>query len=202
MTKIKLCGLSRKEDIMAANSVSPDYIGFVFAKKSIRYVTFETAAGLKEILAPGILSVGVFVDEDVKKVSEYLTAGVIDLAQLHGNENDDYIRELRKLTDKPIIKAFRIGSKDDLKPAEGSSADHILLDAGMGDGKVFEWSWLKGISRPYFLAGGLNTGNVADAVNMLHPFAVDVSSGIETEGYKDPEKMREFTELVRHSQNT
>jgi len=130
-------------------------------------------------------------------VAEYLSEGLIDIAQLHGNEDDDYIDMLRRFSGKPVIKAFRISGKDDLLTATESAADYILLDAGAGDGITFDWSILRDMKRPFFLAGGLDTENVKDAVEMLSPFAVDVSSGIETEEVKDPEKMKAFTDIVR-----
>ncbi|MBQ1548022.1 MAG: phosphoribosylanthranilate isomerase [Lachnospiraceae bacterium] len=197
MTRIKLCGLSRIDDIEAVNRILPDYIGFVFAKKSKRYVSKEKAAELKRRLDERIRAVGVFVNEDYMTVAEYLSEGLIDIAQLHGNEDDDYIDMLRRFSGKPVIKAFRISGKDDLLTATESTADYILLDAGTGDGIAFDWSILRDMKRPFFLAGGLDTENVKDAVEMLSPFAVDVSSGIETEGVKDPEKMKAFTDIVR-----
>jgi len=195
MTKIKLCGLRRAEDIEAANLLKPDYIGFVFYKKSKRYISYEEAKILKSMLS--IKAVGVFVDENPKVVADLLEKGIIDLAQLHGNEDEAYIKALRKLTDKPLIKAFQIKTTEELKKAEASSADMILLDAGTGDGVSFDWDMLKSFNRPYFLAGGMTPENVSPAIEKLHPYGVDVSSGIETDGFKDPEKMREFVYNVR-----
>lgn len=197
MTKIKLCGLSRLCDIEAANGLKPDYIGFVFASKSKRYVTYEKAAELKSRLSPEIQAVGVFVNEHPQDVAKLLQNGIIDIAQLHGDEDEDYITQLRLLTDKPIIKAFRIETANDIKTAKQSTADYILLDSGAGTGTVFDWGLVKSIRRPYFLAGGLDARNVADAVKALHPFAVDVSSGIETSGVKDKTKMAAFVAAVR-----
>ena len=198
MTKIKLCGLTRPCDIEWANALMPDYIGFVFARKSRRYVSPVAAKALRENLDRSICAVGVFVNEAPAAVAALLNEGVIDIAQLHGGEDAAYIRALRGLTDKPLIKAFRIDGSDDLNLARQSSADHILLDNGAGGtGKAFDWAVLKGFDRPYFLAGGLDPGNVAPAIRALHPFAVDVSSGIETDGYKDVEKMRAFVMAAR-----
>ena len=197
MTKIKLCGLSRPCDIEAANELNPDYIGFVFASKSKRYVTYEKATELKSRLSPEIQAVGVFVNEHPENVAKLLQDGIIDIAQLHGGEDEDYITQLRLLTDKPIIKAFRIETANDIKTAEQSTADYILLDSGAGTGTVFDWNLVKSIRRPYFLAGGLDACNVADAVKVLRPFAVDVSSGIETDAAKDKSKMAAFAAAVR-----
>ena len=201
MTKIKLCGLSRKEDIKAANALAPDFIGFVFAEKSKRRVTHIEAVELKAELKPEIKAVGVFVNADINEVSSLLNLGVIDIAQLHGDEDDEYINKLKLVTDKPIIKAFTVKSTADVLNAEKSSADCVLLDAGKGDGKSFDWSLIQGISRPYFLAGGLDTDNAVRAVRELRPYAVDVSSGIETDGVKDRNKMAEFVSAVRKEGN-
>ncbi len=198
MAKIKLCGLTRKQDIEAANACQPDFVGFVFAEKSRRYVPPSRAAELKQLLMPGILAVGVFVNEDVKEVARLLEGGVIDLAQLHGGEDEGYINSLRRLTPKPLIKAFRADGKKDIEAAQENPADYVLLDSGNGGtGTAFDWGLLEKLERPYFLAGGLNPGNVSEAVERLHPYAVDVSSGIETDGVKDARKMREFVDKAR-----
>ena len=197
MTKIKLCGLRREADIEAANRLGPDYIGFVFAEKSRRYVSPEQAAALKARLDPGILAVGVFADAPAETVAGLLNRGVVDLAQLHGQEDGAYIARLREMTDKPLIQAFRIRSREDAEKAEESPADFILLDAGAGDGKTFAWDLAEGVERLWFLAGGLTPENAAGAAERLRPYALDVSSGIETDGVKDPEKMRRFVAAVR-----
>ena len=197
MTKIKLCGMRRPVDIEVVNELNPDYIGFIFASKSKRYVDPDTAKELKSLLSPSIKAVGVFVNEKIENVANLLNNNVIDMAQLHGDEDEAYIAELRKLSDKPIIKALKITSEEDIKRADASSADFVLLDSGAGSGMVFNWGLIKGIKRPYFLAGGLNPENVEEAVNALNPYAVDVSSGIETDGFKDRNKMTAFVSNVR-----
>ncbi|MBQ8930754.1 MAG: phosphoribosylanthranilate isomerase [Oscillospiraceae bacterium] len=197
MTRIKLCGLSRERDIETANELKPEYIGFVFAKKSKRYVTAEKAKELKRLLVPDIKAVGVFVNETPETVAELLNDNVLDIAQLHGAEDANYIKRLRKLTGKPVIKAFRIENTDDVLSAERCTADYILLDSGAGTGMAFDWKLIQDIKRPYFLAGGLSPDNVADAITRLNPFAVDVSSGIETDGAKDKSKMAAFIAAVR-----
>lgn len=198
MTKIKLCGLTRSRDIEAANRLMPDYIGFVFAQKSRRYIGEEAAAARKAQLNPTIRAVGVFVNAPVRQVAGLLERGVIDLAQLHGQEDEAYIAALRNLTERPIIQAFRIDTAEDVDRANASSADFVLLDSGSGGtGTAFDWSLLQKISRPYFLAGGLHPGNVGPAVSALKPYAVDVSSGIETDGVKDEAKMTAFVEAVK-----
>ncbi len=197
MTAIKMCGLSQKRDIQAVNEIKPEYIGFVFWAKSKRYISPEKALEFTQMLDENIKAVGVFVDESIENVAELLENGVIDLAQLHGSETEDYIHKLREMTDKPIIKAFKIRSLGDVERAVKSCADIILLDAGMGDGKIFDWSLIQDITRPYFLAGGLNCENIAEAVRKIKPYAVDVSSGIETDGLKDIKKMTAFAMAVR-----
>ena len=197
MTRIKICGLRRAEDIGAVNGLRPEYIGFVFFRGSKRYVTPEEARTLREGLAPEIRAVGVFVDEEPETVARLLKEEIIDIAQLHGHEDEAYLAELRKLTDKPLIKAFRVRNAEDTLQAQASTADAILLDAGAGDGKTFDWNWLEAVTRPYFLAGGLNPENAGKAVRKLKPYAVDVSSGVETDGVKDVMKMRAFIRAVR-----
>ena len=197
MTKIKLCGLTRLCDIEAVNELMPEFIGFVFAPKSRRYVSPEKAAELKERLNPGIPAVGVFADESVEAVAELLGRGIIDMAQLHGHEDEAYISRLREMADKPIIKAIRVESESDVSAARESIADFILLDSGGGSGEIFDWDLIRALNRPYFLAGGLSNSNVRDAVSTLHPYAVDVSSGIESGGVKDALKMQEFVRNVR-----
>ena len=223
MTKIKICGLKRIEDIEAANELCPEYIGFVFADFSHRYVDKETAAKLKAHLYPKIQAVGVFVDEDISFVAELLNEKIIDIAQLHGTEDNGYIEELRRLTtgaatvwadspeadrhgagklasDKPrIIKAFNMRKIKDISEIEASSADLVLVDSGTGSGETFDWSSLAEIRRPYLLAGGLGPDNVRSAVESLHPYGVDVSSGVETDKVKDTEKMKNFVSIVRET---
>lgn len=197
MTKIKLCGLSRRCDIEAANALMPDYVGFVFAEGSKRRVTPAQARALKNALSPGIRTVGVFVDEAPATVAALLGGGIIDAAQLHGGEDAAYIRALRRMTDRPIWQAFRVRTQADVEQAGRSEADCILLDAGAGTGTAFDWGLLDRVERPYFLAGGLDTENVAGAIRLLRPFGVDVSSGIESGGGKDAEKMAAFVAAVR-----
>ena len=194
MTKIKLCGLSRLEDIEVANELKPEYVGFVFAPESKRYVTPAQAEELRGALSKEILAVGVFVNMDYKDVAELLNAGIIDVAQLHGGETDAYIQILRAKTNKPIIKTFK---HQHIELANYSLGDYVMIDSGKGSGKAFNWNLLKDIRREYFLAGGLSPKNVGYAIKRLHPFAVDVSSGIETDGKKDAAKMREFVRAVR-----
>ena len=202
MTRIKLCGLSRPQDIAAANELRPDYIGFVFVPKSKRYVSPQQAEALKKRFSPEIQAVGVFVSEALETVAALLNQGVIDLAQLHGGEGPEYIAALRRLTARPLIQAIQVRTAADLTLAEASAADHILLDSGAGTGTVFDWTLLRQVKRSYFLAGGLDPDNVGAAVEGLRPWAVDVSSGIETDGGKDPAKMAAFVAAVRKDDRT
>ena len=202
MTKIKFCGLSRTCDIDFANEIMPDYAGFVFYEKSRRNVSFEQAEKLKKILNPEIKTVGVFVNETPEKILSF--SSVFDLIQLHGNEDKFYIEKLKNLTGKKIIKAFKIKDTGDVEAALKSSADYIMFDSGQGTGKNFDWDLIKNVNqqsaadRPYFLAGGLGVENVKDAIKSLNPFAVDVSSGIEINGFKDKSKMTAFAAAVRN----
>lgn len=198
MTKIKICGLSREEDIAFANELLPDYIGFVFAGKSKRYVSPEKAKSLKSQLEPRIQAVGVFVNETKEKILSLCRDGVIDCIQLHGNESDDLIRGLQSETACPVIRAFRIETAADIENATKSPADWILLDHGAGGtGEAFDWSLAGALNRPFFLAGGLAPENVGAAIDACKPYAVDVSSGVETGGVKDYNKMKQLVAAVR-----
>ncbi len=197
MTKIKMCGLSRHCDIDYANEIMPEYIGFVFARKSKRYVSPEKAFELRQNLDKNIIPVGVFVDSDINFVAELVNKEIIDIVQLHGSEDDNYIESLRKLVSVPIIQAFTIGKPEDIQKAEKSPAEYILLDSGKGSGKTFNHSLIRNLKRPYFLAGGLTPENVREITQILKPYAVDASSSLETAGYKDVNKMRAFADALR-----
>jgi len=197
MTKIKLCGLRRTCEVAWAGELRPDYVGFVLAPGFRRTVSPAAAAEMKAALAPGIRAVGVFVDPPLNEAAALLNDGVVDIAQLHGHEDDTYIERLRALSGKPVIKAFRLKSEADALAAQRSAADLVLLDSGTGTGQAFNWAFAQMVSRPYLLAGGLNSENVVEAVRELHPWGVDVSSGIETDGAKDRAKMAAFAAAVR-----
>lgn len=197
MTKVKMCGLSRMEDIEYANEVLPEFIGFVFAPKSRRYVSFEQAKKLHGELDYRIAAVGVFVDEDIENIVRLVKDEVIDMVQLHGSEDNAYIAKLREMAEVPIIQAFKIIDSYDAESAVLSDADFVLLDSGMGTGKTFDWSLIKSINRPYFLAGGISPENAAQAVERFSPYAVDASSSLETDGVKDLSKMTALARAVR-----
>lgn len=197
--KIKICGLKRPEDIRAVNEAKPDYAGFIveFAK-SHRSVTEDQVRRLAKELNPDILPVGVFVNAPIELPTRLLAEGTIALAQLHGQEDEKYIKMLKERTKKPVIKAFSIKTAADIEEALGSPADYILLDQGAGGtGKTFDWSLVPEITRPYFLAGGLSIDNLEKAAMTLHPWAVDLSSSLETDGYKDAKKIMEAVAIVR-----
>jgi phosphoribosylanthranilate isomerase len=201
MSKIKICGLTRLEDIAAVNEAFPDYIGFVFAK-SRRQISKATAARMKQQLHPEIKAVGVFVNEDMDLIADLCNHGIIDLIQLHGDEDQDYLTKLRSLVPNKIIKAVRMQSPEVLEKAIALGSDYLLLDAFHprqygGSGEVFDWSMAKGLTQPYFLAGGLNYNNVLQAIHTLQPYCVDLSSGVETDGRKDPEKIKEIVRRIR-----
>ena len=197
MTKIKLCGMMRPSDVITAKYLGADYVGFVLSEGYRRSVGMGTFCELKGYLTGSkVQKVGVFVDEQIEDVIKYY-AEMLDIIQLHGSEDENYIRSLKTLIGKPVIKSFTINSEADVAAACASSADYVLLDSGKGTGKTFDHSLIKNIDRPYFLAGGLNADNVGEAIASLHPFAVDASSGIETEGYKDKTKMAAFVKAVK-----
>ena len=195
--KIKFCGMKNLRDIEAVNRILPEYVGFVFWDKSRRYVTPEEASELKKRLDPRVQAVGVFLDEEPGMVEKLLGEGIIDLAQLHGHEDDETVRRLQERTGRQIIRACQIRTAADMEEALKSSADYLLLDSGTGSGRTFDWSLLRRPDKPFFLAGGLSPENVAEAVRHLKPYGVDVSSGIETDGKKDHEKMSAFADAVR-----
>lgn len=198
-TKIKICGLKRREDIEAVNEAMPDYCGFIIdCPRSRRNVSKETAAALVKGLRKEILPVGVFVNAPVEEAAELLNKRIIAMAQLHGQEDEEYIKRLKELTHRPVIKAFSVQSAGDVQRAAQSSADYVLLDQGSGGtGKAFDWSLIREMDRPYFLAGGIGIYNLESAVNTLHPFAVDLSSSVETDGLKDRKKIIEAVNFVR-----
>jgi phosphoribosylanthranilate isomerase len=198
MPKVKICGLTRVCDIEAVNNEQPDYIGFMFAQ-SRRKITPRQAFELRGRLDPGIIPVGVFVDEKIENVVTLAENGVIDIIQLHGSEDEEYIEKIIALTGKPVIKAIPVQKKGDVQTREKTSADYLLLDnSSGGSGRNFLWELIGSTEKPYFLAGGLSPENVTDAIDKTKPFAVDVSSGVETDGVKDPVKIREFIRKVRN----
>lgn len=190
MTGIKICGLSRLCDIEYANEAKPDYIGFIISfPKSHRNVEPSRAADLRAKLDKGIKAVGVFVDQPAAEVADAANLIGLDVIQLHGHEDDKYIEEIRSLTGQPVWKAFKVRGEKDLLEAEESCADEVLLDNGYGTGVAFDWTAVSDFARPFILAGGLTPENIPEAVHLLKPALVDISSGVETDRRKDRSKM-------------
>jgi phosphoribosylanthranilate isomerase len=197
--KIKICGLTRCAEAEMLNREKVDYAGFVFAS-SRRQLLIPQAAEIRQALDPGIQAVGVFVDQASEFILQTVRYVRLDVIQLHGNERQADIDAIRKLTGKPVIKAISVKAAEDLNPEYWPDAEFILLDHGKGGtGKAFDWSLLERArhSRPFFLAGGLTPENVASAMG-YRPYAVDVSSGVETAGIKDREKIAAFVQNVRN----
>ena len=185
-------------DVSKVNPHRPDYVGFVFAEGSSRRVTTGEAAAMKRALTPGILAVGVFVNQPMDLIEGLVREGVIDCVQLHGDENDAFIRNVHEMLRCPVIRAVPVGKKP---PARLPAADYLLFDtdsrARGGSGTAFCWPLIAQVRTPYFLAGGLCAENVTEALRILQPYAVDISSGVETDGIKDETKIGRFIRLVR-----
>ncbi len=210
MVKIKICGMKRLEDIEMVNKYKPDYIGFVFAQ-SPRKVSYEQAKELSSYLDEDIVPVGVFVDEHMKLIVDLFKDGIIKFAQLHGAEGENYIRNLKdKSIEKtgkeiPVINAIEISNdvhdfNEKLLKWRDSASDYFILDSGKGSGKTFDWGLIDKNSEFFknciFLAGGLNSENLNLAIEEFNPFAVDLSSSVETAGFKDEEKIREIVDIM------
>lgn len=200
MTMIKLCGLYRPQDIVAVNGARPDMCGFIVdVPRSHRSISTAQLRELATLVDPRITRVGVFVDAASEMIVSLAAEGVIDAVQLHGSEDAAYVRGLRAATQAGIIQAFQVRSEHDIARAQESPADMVLLDAGQGAGEAFDWSLAAGISRPFILAGGLGPANVAEAIRTVRPWGVDMSSSLETDRIKDPEKMRAAVAAVRRT---
>lgn len=197
-TRVKLCGMTRVEDIVAVNEARPDFIGFVVdvpgSRRSVSCHEFEQLSALVE---PGIGRVGVFVDEPVEVIARLYEARILDYVQLHGREDEEYIMRLRQLCPVGIMKAFVVRSAEDVERAQRSTANLVLLDNGRGTGQAFDWTLVRQLRRPFFLAGGLGPHNVAQAIADVRPWGVDMSTGLETDGRKDADKIRAAVAAVR-----
>lgn len=204
MTKIKICGLTRVCDIEAVNEALPDFVGFVFAD-SKRRIKPQDAIGLKNLLDKKIQAVGVFVNEDIANIADICLRGIIDIVQLHGQEDVTYMEKLQQEIEKPVIKAVGVRSREDIRAAETLTCQYLLLDtysakqAG-GTGKTFDWNIVDEVKKPYFLAGGLNSNNILQAIKTVRPFGVDISSGVEVNGFKDKDKILEIVKLIRSTE--
>ena len=204
MVKVKICGIKNLQDVQAVNKHKPDFAGFVFYPLSKRYVSLIVARRLKAALNRHIKTVGVFVNAPVEEIAAAAELGIIDLVQLHGDEGNAYIAELKKICKLPIIKAVRVQDENDIKRADYYNCDYLLFDtysqsAYGGTGRQFNTQLLKGVKihKPYFIAGGLNADNVRRAIKDLKPFAADVSGGVETDGGKDAAKIKAFIKQVK-----
>ena len=199
MTKLKICGLTCEEDIAAVNEVKPDFAGFIIeVPSSRRNLSAEQVKVLVKGLDKEILPVGVFVDARPELPISLLRDGSLWAAQLHGNEDEEYIEKIQNMTGKPVIKAFSIKTPEDVQRALRSPADYILLDQGTGGtGEPFDWSLVPPVRRPFFLAGGIGFENLREAISTLHPWAVDLSSSLETNGKKDPVKIRQIVRMLK-----
>ena len=198
MVKIKICGLKRFEDIEMVNKYNPEYIGFVFADTK-RKVSHELAKQLKNNLNSNIISVGVFVDAPMGEIVDLFNDGVIEIAQLHGTESEEYIIDLKESTNSElkIINAIEMSDDTDLLKYDSSNADYLLLDSGKGSGKTFDWRLIrKDLKKEFFLAGGLNSENISLAIDEFNPYAVDLSSSLEVNGFKNEDKIKEIMEII------
>ncbi|MDU6306887.1 MAG: phosphoribosylanthranilate isomerase [Clostridium sp.] len=202
MTKIKICGLFRPCDAEYVNEAMPDYAGFVFFEKSHRNVTMQQAAQLRKSIHPSIPAVGVFVNAPQEQIVSLCREGVIQIVQLHGGESEEYIGQLKaRIPGVCVWQAFRVRTPEDLTAAQQSTADLILLDNGYGTGETFDWSLISGMTRPFLLAGGLTPQNIPQAIARFAPYAVDISSGVETEKQKDRDKILAAVAVVRGTGN-
>lgn len=202
--KVKICGIRRKEEIDFINSCLPDYIGFIFAE-SRRRVSPEQVRELSRGLDGSVKKVGVFVNESSRRIIEIAGYCGLDALQLHGDESGEYVKEIKKLGFE-VWKAVRVKDEESLEGIDRHFADVLVLDSFVpgsygGAGISFDWKIAAGISKniKIFLAGGLNPVNVADAVKMVKPYGVDTSSGVETDGWKDGDKIREFVGNAKRS---
>lgn len=199
-TKIKICGLFRPEDAEAVNKAGPDFAGLVFYEKSRRYISPNRAEELRRLIDPAVATVGVFVEAGEMEIVRLYRRGVISIAQLHGGEDEDYIKRLRDLQpDLTIWQAYVVRSRQDIEQAAASPADVVLLDNGYGTGRCFDWTLIGDLPRPFILAGGITPENITEAITRFHPYALDISSGVESAGVKDGKKIAAAVAEVRRS---
>ncbi len=200
--RIKICGISRDTDTEYINTSLPDYAGFIINyPKSRRNITPQRAKELREQIDAKIKTVGVFVDNDLNEVAKIANSGAIDVIQLHGHESEDYITRLRQETNAEIWKSFIVKTHADILAAKITKADRILLDGGLGYGVSFDHSLIKNLGKEYILAGGINAKNIEIILKTLNPWAVDISSGVETNGVKDGNKISEIISIIRKFNN-
>lgn len=193
MVKIKICGLRREVDVEYINELKPDYCGFILTDGFKRSIDYDTALKLSRMVDESVKRVGVFVDEDIDYVNKCISSGIVDIVQLHGDEDINYCKKINA----PIIKVLKPNSFSRINDYE-MVADYLLLDNGTGTGKSFDWSTIPKTNKPFFLAGGINKNNIKIAIETIKPYAVDVSSSVETDGYKDYDKIKEIMEIINN----
>ncbi len=198
MARVMICGIKSPEDVEIVNELKPEYISFTFFKNH-DYIPYEKAKKLRQMLDRDIRVVGVFVNENTKIVASAANDDIFDIIEFHGNEGSGEIERIKAFTDKPIIQGFRVKSSQDVSDAVDSPADSILYYSDKGNGVPLDWRMMKGITRPYFLAGGLTADNLEKAIKICHPFAVSVTTGVETNGVKDRDKMDAFIRIARRT---
>ncbi len=198
MSKIKICGITDTRELAGINAAKPDYFGFIFAANRRRTVTLEQAKELRNGIDSSIPSVGVFVNEPVEQILSFAESGVFSLIQLHGKADFEKIVQIKSRVSLPVIQAYAVTTVEEMSAAQQCPADYLLFDYGIGGtGQSFDWTLLSHNSRPYFLAGGIGLNNISQAIT-LAPDVIDVSSGAETNGKKDPEKVIELVRRVRN----
>ena len=197
MSKVKICGVIRLEDIYSVNAAQPDYIGFIFTE-SRRQISVKAAHVLSRALSPNIVPVGVFVDAPLDQIRRLVEAGTIRAVQLHGREDSNYIMRLQKEINVPIIKAINVTKMADVLRGQSLRVDYLLLDNGGGTGQTFDWRHIPQGIKPYFLAGGITAGNLGAAL-ALRPYCIDINSGVETQGIKNAAKIKSLVEQVRQA---
>ncbi|MCC8073815.1 MAG: phosphoribosylanthranilate isomerase [Clostridiales bacterium] len=191
MAKIKICGLRRERDIDFVNELKPDYIGFILTDGFRRSITMQTAAKLKKRLDPNIKAVGVFVNDDICRINEFVEKNIIDIVQLHGDESPLYCEKITA----PVIKVFK---PENFSRVNEYNPDFYLFDSGTGTGKTFDWSAVPNVKKPFFIAGGLDFQNIPTAIKKLSPYCIDVSSSVESGGYKDYNKIKQVMECIKN----
>lgn len=211
MTGVKICGLSQPETLQAAIKAGARFVGFVFYPLSPRYVEFYIAYELARQVPTGVRSVGLFVDPDDAELERTVTGIQLDMIQLHGDESPGRVAEIKARFNMPVIKAIRVAGQGDLNGLEGyeAAADWLLFDSRPrnaalpgGTGESFDWNILakRSFKKPWMLGGGLNAGNIKEALSILKPDAVDVSSGVESgHGVKDAQKIKTFIQSVKEA---
>ncbi|MCD7722876.1 MAG: phosphoribosylanthranilate isomerase [Clostridiales bacterium] len=191
---IKICGLRREQDIDYVNELKPDFAGFILTPGFRRSIDMETAKRLKSRLCGEIKAVGVFVDDDTERINFFVSSGIIDIVQLHGNESGGYCKKIKA----PVIKCFKVAGGAAGAKLKDYDCEYFMFDSGAGSGQAFEWKNIPKTQKKFFLAGGLCESNLKSAIETVKPFALDISSGVETGGVKDYNKIKRILEIARY----